>query len=313
MTSSLRTLSFLLWYNFPVIWIARLKVPALVLLIFISYSCTRPATSPESKVKILTTIAPLYCFTINITGDTADLENLLPAGVGPHEYSLSPGDAKKIASAQIIVKNGVNLEMWLDKALGVAGMDAPETGKTVVNTSDGINIIDGDPHIWLSPRNAMIQVQNIRNALVEADPDNRIRYEGNAALYMKELKALDREIREEVKQWTGREFVSFLPAFKYLAEEYGLVVAAVIQETPEVEPAPKHIAEVINIIQSKKMQAVFTEPMISHKIVDSLAGDLQIKVLRLDTLETGSPDRTWYVDKMKMNLAELKKVLEKGT
>jgi len=305
-----RTLSFLICYNFPVISIARWTFLILVLMLFNSYSCKKPI-SETGSLQVLTTIPPLYCLTINITGDAAHVENLLPSGVGPHEYSLSPGDAKRVAAAQVVIKNGVNLETWLDKALGISGFNASDSGKIIVNTSTGIHIIDGDPHIWLSPKNAMIQVENIRNALVGIDPENREIYERNAASYMKELEGLDREIRDEVQQWTSRELVSFHAAFKYLARDYGLVQAAVIQETPEIEPSPKHIAEVIDTIKSRKVKAIFTEPLISHKIVDSLANDLNLKVYSLDTLETGAPDRKWYIDAMRANLGILREALNR--
>jgi ABC-type Zn uptake system ZnuABC Zn-binding protein ZnuA len=243
----------------------------LALMLFNSYSCKKPVSHDEGSLKVLTTISPLYCFTINITGDVAHVENLLPSGVGPHEYSLSPGDAKRVAA------------------------------------------VNGDPHIWLSPKNAIIQVHTILDALVEIDPDNRTTYERNAASYVKELEGLDREIRDEVQQWSSRELVSFHSAYKYLVRDYGLVQAAVIQETPEIAPSPKHIAEVIDTIKSRKISAIFTEPMVSHKIVDSLADDLNLQVYSLDTLETGMPDRNWYIEKMKMNVNTLKEALHRKT
>lgn len=283
----------------------------LVVLLFSSYSCKKPESAPEGKIIVLTTILPLYCFTINITGDVAHVDNLLPSGVGPHEYSLSPGDAKRVAVAQVIIKNDVHLETWLDKALGVSGSDASGPGKIIVDTSKGINIIDGDPHIWLSPKNAMIQVQNIRDALVRVDPDNRTLYEKNAASYLKDLESLDRDIRDEVQRWAGREIVSFHPAFKYLVKEYGIVQAAVIQEIPDIEPSPKHIADVTNIIRERKINVIFTEPRISHKIVDALAHDLNLQVYSLDTLETGTLDPKWYIDTMRANLNALRKALNR--
>lgn len=306
-------ISPLIWYNSPVTWIDRLTALAPVLVILVSFSCTKPEPRSEDKLKILTTIAPLYCFTINVTGDAARVENLLPSGVGPHEYSLSPAAAKKIAESRVVIINGVSLEKWLDKALGVSGYNASGSGKMVVDTSKGIPVIDGDPHIWLSPKNAMIQVQNIRDALIEMDPDSGTTYDRNAALYLKKLEALDREIRDEVKGWTDREFVSLLPAFQYLAREYGLVQAAVIQEVPEVEPSPKHIADVMEIMKSKKIPAVFTEPVISHKIVNAIAHDLNLEVYSLDALETGPgrSDPEWYVNAMKTNLDMLRKVLDR--
>jgi ABC-type Zn uptake system ZnuABC Zn-binding protein ZnuA len=180
------------------------------------------------ELKILTTIAPLYSFTKNITGDIAIVENLLPSGVGPHEYSLSPEDVKRIAEADVLIKNGVNLEKWLDKAITAVGeLDRPSSKKlVVVDTSKGLEIINNDPHIWLSPRNAVMQVKNIRDALMEADPDNAETYRENAADYIKRLEGLDKEISDRVKTWKRKEFVSFHSAFFYFSRDYGLKQAA---------------------------------------------------------------------------------------
>jgi len=270
------------------------------------FACQQPQHQPHTKLKILTTFAPLYCFTINITGDLADVENLLPSGVGPHEYSFSPADIKKITGAQVIIKNGVNLESWLDKLIDVS------TGRKnpyIVDASAGVEIINNDPHIWLSPRNAIIQIKNIMNALTKTDPEHSKEYTENAERYIHRLKALDMEMQEEIGKWKRKEFVAFHSAFLYFARDYGLKQAAVIQEFPEKEPTPKHIADVINTIKASGTTAIFSEPQTSHKIVNSIAKDLNLQIFGLDTLETGTLHPTWYEDKMRSNLSVLKKAL----
>src|SRR4030065_1750835 len=257
------------------------------------------------KLKVLTTIAPLYSFTKNITGDFADVDNLLPSGVGPHEYSFSPLDVKKITGADVLIKNGVNLESWLDKLIASAGKEK----LIIVDTSSGVKIMNNDPHIWLSQKNAIIQVENITNALVKTDPGHSEAYKNNAENYIQQLKTLDKEIREEVNKLKQKEFVAFHSAFLYFAKDYGLKQAAVIQEYPEKEPSPKHIAFVINTIRNAGIKAIFSEPTISPKIVEAIAKDLNLQVYSLDTLETGTPYPEWYEDKIKANLEVFKKAL----
>ena len=261
----------------------------------------------ETKLKVLTTIAPLYSFTKNITGDFADVDNLLPSGVGPHEYSFSPLDVKKIIGADVLIKNGVNLESWMDKLIASAG----KKNLIIVDTSSGIKIINNDPHIWLSPKNAIIQVENITNELIKTDPGHSEAYKNNAENYIQRLKTLNKEILEEVNKLKQKEFVAFHSAFLYFAKDYGLKQAAVIQEYPEKEPSPKHIAFVINTIRDAGIKAIFSEPQISPKIVEAIAKDLNLQVYSLDTLETGAPYPEWYEDKIRANLAVLKKALEK--
>jgi zinc/manganese transport system substrate-binding protein len=294
----------------PVKSIAWLTLPVSLLLFFSVLSCKDPVSHTDGKLRVLTTVAPLYSFTENIAGDAAHVENLLPAGAGPHEYSLSPDNAKDIADADVILKNGIGLESWLDSMLLSSGKGLRNQGKRfVVDTSIGTEIINGDPHIWLSPGNAIIQVKNIRDALIQADAPNIELYQRNAAVYIKRLEDLDREIRDEIASWKRTDFVSFHSAFAYFARDYGLTQAAVIQETYEVEPSPGHISEVIEIIKSRGIKSIFTERQASHKIVRSLADDLDLKVYSLDTLETGTPGKEWYLEKMKMNLNILKEAL----
>ena len=270
-------------------------------------ACRQSVTEKSEKLRILTTIAPLYSFTKNIAGDLADVDNLLPSGAGPHECSFSPADIVKVSRSDVLIKNGVDLESWLDKL-----MISAQTGKkeiVIADTSSGVEIIDNDPHIWLSPVNAVIQVKNIRDCLVKADPGNSETYRENAGLYIKRLKALDREIRDEVRTWKQREFVALHPAFTYFTKDYGLKQAAVIQETPEIEPSPKHIIDVIKTIEAAGIKAIFSESRASHKIVDTIAEDLKLRVYNLDTLETGELSKEWYEEKMRANLAVFKKAL----
>jgi len=280
----------------------------IILLIVNLSACQQSANKPnksERKLKVITTIAPLYSFTKNITGDFADVDNLLPSGVGPHEYSFSPLDVKKIIRADVLIKNGVNLESWMDKLIASAGKEK----LIIVDTSSGVKIMNNDPHIWLSPKNAIIQVENITNALVKIDPGHSEAYKNNAENYIQQLKTLDKEIREEVNKLKQKEFVAFHSAFLYFAEDYGLKQAAVIQEYPEKEPSPKHIAFVINTIRAAGIKAIFSEPQISPKIVEAIAKDLNLQVYSLDTLETGTPYPEWYEDKIRVNLAVFKKAL----
>ncbi len=265
----------------------------------------------SEKLRILTTIAPLYSFTKNIAGDAADVENLLPSGAGPHDFSLSPLDAKKVTDAHVLVINGVSLESWLDKVIDFADAHKTVEGKLIiVDTSKGVGVMHKDPHIWLSPLNAIIQVRNISNALIKADPRNSDIYAANAEAYIIRLSNLDREISDEIKTWGKKEFVAFHSAFGYFARDYGLHQAAVVQETPETEPSPRHIASVIKTIKSKGIKSIFTETQASHKIISSLATDLGLKVFSLDTLEKGSPGIEWYEERMRANVAVLKEALK---
>jgi zinc/manganese transport system substrate-binding protein len=285
----------------------------LILLFLGITSCSQSADQPVSKhglpesgLKILTTIPPLYSFTKNIVQEHAEVSNLLPSGVGPHEYSFSPADLKKIAEADIIIKNGANLEAWLKSAIASAGREE----LIVIDTSSGVDIINDNPHIWLSPKRAIVQVNNIKEALIRAKPGLAGGYSTNADNYIRRLDVLDSYIREEIRTWREKKIVTLHPAFLYFTVDYGLKLAAVIQESPEHAPSPKHIGNVINTIKDEGMKSVFSERQSSQKLVRALAGDLDLQVYILDTLETGEFSLQWYEEKIRGNLEVLKKALK---
>jgi zinc/manganese transport system substrate-binding protein len=293
--------------------IRKVVLYSLFLLLCVPVSCQRTEVQTEkrtgdqgTRLKILTTIPPLYSFTASIAGEHADVENLLPSGAGPHEYSFSPHDMKKIAEADILIKNGVNLEGWLDNAIASSGRE----DLIIVDTSTGIEIVENDPHIWLSPNRAIVQIKNIRDALMKADPERSAFFSGNADTYILRIQYLDARAVNEISALKKKEFVAFHSAFLYFCRDYGLKQVAVIQKSPEQEPSPGHMRNVIDIIKAKGITTIFTEPQASHKIVNTIAQDLNLRVSALDTLEIGELSPGWYEKKMRENLDAFNEALE---
>lgn len=260
----------------------------------------------DGRRLILTTIPPLYSFAKNIAGDRAVVENLLPSGVGPHEYSFSPADVMKVRQAHVLIKNGAGLEGWLERLI----RSAENERLMEVDTSSDIDLIDNNPHLWLSPERAIQQVRKIASSLAASDPEGGELYRENAERYIMILSALDKEIEKEVNTWVGRKFVAFHPAFLYFARDYGLKQAAVIRESHETEPTPRHLASVMDTVRRNRIKAIFSEPSFSDKLVHSLAEDLDVEVYSLDTMETGQLHREWYEQKVRENLHTMKKALK---
>jgi ABC-type Zn uptake system ZnuABC Zn-binding protein ZnuA len=284
----------------------------MILLFITSFACQRTERgdiqnnhTSEKKLRVLTTIPALYSFTINVTGDAAEVENLLPSGAGPHHYSFRPTDIRKITKAHVLIKNGVNLETWLDNLVQAADTKT----LLIVDTSAHVDIINADPHIWLSPKNAIIQVNNITSALAKVDHQNSDIYKTNAEQYIHRLEILDREIQREVKNWKSKEFVALHSAFSYFTKDYGLKQVAAIRESPEKEPSPRHIAGVMKTIKERDINAIFSEQLSPSRIIRTLAKDLHLEVYRLDTMETGTLHSGWYEDSIRANVAVLKKAL----
>ena len=253
------------------------------------------------KLKVLTSFLPIYSFTVNVAGDLADVENLLPPGASPHDFQLSPADRKKFGSAELVVVNGLGVETWLDKLL-------KDSKKQVGIASAGLGK-KTNPHIWLDPVLAAHAVTNILRALQVADPAHADGYAANAKAFLGKLAAIDAEFRQGLTPARGAAIVTYHDAFEHLARRYGLRVVAVIEETAEVSPGPRHLARLRQTIQAEGVKAIFTDAEHPQKLAEQLSKDFAVRVAPLHTLENGELTRTAYEDGMRKNLAVLKSTL----
>lgn len=276
------------------------------------------ANDPPAKLRVVTTFAPLYSFTLNVASDEAIVENLVPTGASVHTFQAKPSDIKKLAKADVLVINGAGLETFLEDIIETAA----NPDLIVVDTSKSIELIEaeghdehanendadheGDPHIWLSPKNAMKQVEAIRDALVKADPKNSATYRKNADEYIARLGTLDAEIAGKLEKAEKKKYIVFHNAYTYFEQEYGLKNAAAIEEFPGKEPSPKYVKELIDLIRKEQVSIIFTEPQFSPKLVNTLKQELDIYVAELDPI--GSElSREGYENSMRENLDEILK------
>ncbi|OGZ97335.1 MAG: hypothetical protein A3J10_00415 [Candidatus Sungbacteria bacterium RIFCSPLOWO2_02_FULL_54_10] len=273
---------------------------------------TSPAEN-TGRIRVVATFFPLYDFARVVGKDKIELSLLFTQT--PEVASFAPGDIQKISQADIVIKNGLGLEPVLDDLLAASD----NKGVTVVDTSAGVRLLDSaepeehkgaDPHIWLSPHNAMVQVSAIHDALVAADPANAAFYQNNAMIYIEELRQLDRAIESDIARFSRRDFVAFHSAFRYFAERYGLRQVAVIEEFPGKEPSPRYIADVIRTIRDTGIATIFAEPQFSPRIVEVIAHDLGLKIYTLDPIETGDPAKDSYLSLMRRNLDVLKEAMQ---
>ena len=256
------------------------------------------------RIPVAVSIAPLADFVAGVGGDRVEIEVLVPPGASPHTFTLKPAQMRFLSRARLLVVVGLGLEFWLEDAVAAAGNPDLE----VVVTSRGVKPLDSNPHIWLDPLLAVLQVASIRDALERVDPDHRLDYEINAARYIGRLLELDASIRKRVATWSHREFVAFHPAWVYFAARYGLVQAAVIEASPGKEPSPAEMARIIDTVRRLKVRAVFAEPQFSPKAAQTIAVETGVQVLFLDPLG-GVPGRETYFQLMEYNLEQMEKAL----
>jgi len=279
------------------------------------------ACDGSSRLAVLTSFAPIHSLALNVAGEVADVSVLIPPATGPHDYSFSPSDLAKIARADVLIVNGVGLESWLDKGIRAVG----KQDLRIVDSSRGINLITGiemrnlagaksepdpdaggpNPHIWLSPRNAIQQVKNICEGLAARDPQNAPVYRNNADAYIHRLATLDADILAATSSLPNRMLITFHDTFPYFARDYGFTVAATFEEFPGKEPSPRAIKQLREIIESSHVAALFSEPQYSAKAMQVFAQEFKIPVVQLDPMEIGEGGRDFYERVMRKNLQTL--------
>ncbi len=277
------------------------------------------ASKSATKLKVVVTFLPMYWFTKAVVGDLAQVEVLVPPGTEVHEYQATPGNVQAIATADVLVKNGLGLEEFLETT--VKNAENPQLRE--IDSSKGIETIEesptdgtekagasddhdeaGNPHIWLDPVRAKQQVVNIRDGLITADPKNKVAYQANAAAYIQQLDTLDREFKQRLQQYSNCTFVTFHDAYPYLANRYQIQQVAVV-EIPEDQLSPTDIQKTIAAVKQYKVKALFGEPGVDNKLLQGLSQDLNLTLRPLDALEFGPLDPQHYFTAMKANLQNL--------
>jgi zinc/manganese transport system substrate-binding protein len=279
---------------------------------------------------VVTSTLPVTDFTKAVVGDRAKVVYLLPPNVGPHDYQAKPEDVRTLAEADVLVKNGLGLDEYLDPLVE----NANNAALKIIDTSEGVKPIANEeeaghdhdhektgeetagghshegefnPHIWLDPKRAIEQVENIRDGLVAADPAGEKVYAANAAAYIEKLNALDQEIAAALKPYSGQEFVTYHDFAPYFAQRYALK-AEFLVGVPEEDPSPADVQRVVSSAQASDLKTLLTEPQASGNPFEALAKDLQVQVSDFDPMETGSPESVesdYYLKVMRQNLKNL--------
>jgi len=258
----------------------------------------RVDTEKVGKLRVITTLFPLYDFTRSIGGDKVDVVLLLPPGMESHSFEPKPDDIVRINKADLFVYTNRFMEPWSSDI--IAGLD---TGKTmVVDASRGARLLksgrsdthdhgetDGhdhgegmDPHLWLDFANAKIMVDNILAGLVTRDPAHRDFYTANAAGFKAKLTDLDERFRKGLAVCDKRIFLHgghF--AFGYLANRYGLRYESAYAVTADAEPSPAKIAALIMKIRSNGLRYIYTEELVEPRIADTIARETGATILKL--------------------------------
>lgn len=282
------------------------------------------------QLKIVTTIYPVQSFTEEIAGDKAEIINLVPAGMEPHDFELSTGDMQLMEEADIFIYNGAGMEHFVDKTLASVSNKDLVTVEAAQNVDlleaehshEGEEAHDGekktderyDPHTWLSIENAIGEAEVIKDALCKADAENAEYYSSNFEGYKKRLEMLAARYEKELSGLSKNTIVVAHEAFGYLCEEYGLVQEAVEGLTADSEPDSARMKEIIDFCRENDIQVIFFEELVSPKVAETIADEVGARTEVLNPIEGRTAEQEEegldYIGLMEQNLEALKEALK---
>ena len=283
------------------------------------------ATTENAKVKVVASFYPMADFASKVGGNHVQVENLVPAGVEPHEWEPAPKDIKAIEGADLFVYNGADMEGWVADTL-----ESVDTSKVaVVEASRGIKLREADhsheaegdqteehehtgehdPHVWVSPKNALHELGNIKDGLVKADPDHKADYEANYKEYAAKFEALDKEYAEKLGATKGKTIVVSHEAYGYLCDEFGLTQMPITGMDAEGEPDAQTMAQIVDFVKQHNVKVIFSEDLVSPKVAQAIADETGAKCEQLNPIE-GLTDKQLkagedYLSVMEDNLDKL--------
>jgi len=303
----------------------RILILAAVLCVLLGGCARAGSDRGTGKVEVVATFYPLYDFVRQVGGERVEVRCLVPPGVSVHAWEPTPQDVARMVKADVFVYNGAGLEPWVE------GVLSDFMGKEIVKATEGLRLMrfgEGaghehenghrhaqyDPHAWLDPVNAQYYAERIAEGLAEADPAGAAYYEERLAAYKSELQALDAAYREAAKGFKHKEIVTSHAAFGYLAARYGLRQIPVAGFSPQAEPSPARLKELVQLVKEHGVRYVFFESAANPRLAETLAREAGVDSLVLSPVAGLLPEEKAggkdYITVMKENLIALQTALK---
>ncbi len=261
----------------------------------------------SASITVVTSFYPLADFTKNIGGDLVNAVNITPAGAEPHDYEPTPQDIAAVYSAKLFIFNGNGFDPWADK------LASDLHAKNIVTLRMGDQFTSTDPHFWLDPINAERESTVIADALIQIDPAHADVYAKNKDAYLLQLGALHQMYENGLKQCQSRQIVTTHNAFHYLSLRYQLTNLYILGLSPDEEPTPQVIAQIVETAKKQHVGYIFFETLVNPKLAQTIATEIGAKTLVLNPIE-GLTDHEIqegknYISLMKDNLTSLRTAL----
>ncbi len=265
---------------------------------------TTGAETQAGNIKVAATIFPVYDIVRQVGGNRAEALLILPPGASPHTFEVTPAQVKAVQGAKILFTVGGEVDAWAAAITNtVAGVEVNELNRSLVlkpfrtdasaSSSNHFTLdapVKGgstaglDPHTWLDPDKAAAMAGQIAASLGNIDPANRDYYSANLRTFTDALAAKDREWQAELKNLPTKKLIVFHDAWGYFADHFGLTIAGAFEPFPGKTPSPAYLTGLEATISNDNINTIFVEPQFSASALETLAGDLKVKVSTLDPI-----------------------------
>lgn len=304
-------------YSIPILF--KFYLMKKITLFFIVTFFTLTAFGQDKKT-LVATASMMADMATNIAGGMVNVECIVPIGGDPHLHEPTPKDAQLVNKADLIIKNGLTFEGWLNELIENSGTKA----KTV-SVTEGIQPIQStqyknsaDPHAWMDASLGLVYIKNIKNALTELAPEHADIFAFNYGIYKKQLEDLDLYIKNEIQKIpaTKRVLITSHDAFQYYGRAYGIRLEAILGTSTDAEAQTSDIIRLNKVIKESKVPALFVESTVNPKLLNQLAKDNDIKIggqLYADSIGDEKSPAPTYLDMLKHNTDTLVAALTRKT
>ena len=294
---------------------------AVLVLAGVITACGRQEDKPSvtaERLNAVSTVAAITSMVENVGGDKIALTGIIPEGMNSHTFEPVPSDVKLLAQADLIIVNGLDLEiptLNLARANMKKGAALLLLGDKTISEKEYIYDFSfpkehghPNPHLWLNPQHAIRYTELIRDELVRLNPENKSTYETNAAAFLKKLELLDQAIVASVKTIpeNNRRLLTYHDSWPYFARRYGFQIIGAVQPSDFSDPSPREVKRLIDQIRKEKVPAVFGSEVFPSPVLEQIARESKtryIDKLRDDELpgKPGDPQHS-YIGMMVENL-----------
>lgn len=283
------------------------------------------------RLKVVTSFAPITNIAYNIGGCRIDLHGIIPEGSDSHTFQPIPSDIREISDADLIILNGLNLEVLIERLVTKVKNKKVEIFKLADNTlsKDKVKFVrsssgsrekgEPNPHLWNNPAFAITYARSIQEKLIKLDPGNKGYYKKNGDLYIERLNLLDKKVAKSIQTipQEKRRMLTYHDSFAYFADRYGIEIIGAIQPADYSEPSAKDVGRIIDQIKKDGVPAIFGSEVFPSKIIDQIGREAKVKwirTLRDDDLpgKAGDPAHT-YIGTMTENVMTIVSALGGNT